>query len=926
LAVSNGVASSYLVCEVFYARLLGWPVLRFPIRTPSWRSGNKPRKKETYMSKNLTRKGLAFGAIVALGTTLFAGAPAQAAAAITAAPSVGTGTTVLASDTFVTKVYGNIDFAIGSSTNLRWKITKPSSTATATYAAQTGSVTTAAYSTSTVDYVIPDTKVDTAGGNTISINPSITSSGASQDWIVQPYIEVDGGDGIGATDLAGNSLTIHFVKALVPVVTLDAVSDSLAVTGTVKFSNTDFNYAQSTPGSTHIWIDKNAVGFNDRGAVTLNDTKDGFEFSVSADSVAVGNVIAAKAKASGDDSGTLTSSEVVYSTADSASNAAAQTTTISKSVDITGGSSAYSVRTGTKSFTYRVDFFKEAGKVNAVAAGKPVRLTVTEGTSTIATNDVIRVNGKKLTGDAAATQSAVLNTVTDATGGITVTVESELALSGDVITIDVLATGSALAAESDTFTWTDAKLDSVSLTNGQLGGDGSNGAYAPTSLTVVKGAAVTLKYALRDQFGKLWAPTGKNYRLAVVASGGTLALNTNVDFADGEATLTYTDNSTDATQATSIAATLKSKLAADTAYSTTLTTVDSTTTLSAGGSVTTELNVVSSAQVASKITLNAAADNASAQVSDADGVAHATNKVTKSNATLKALDLRSNANGSGLSNSYGAKISGVVYQATGATAQGASVTISAPGLFFATDLAGTKYVSADSITVNTTETTGAFAVWALSKKGGTFAVSITSGSVTKTQNIKWAAAAATDGKNITITAPTSSLPGRAVDVVVLLTDKYGAPVQTTTTGNERLSVAITGPGSNTTIAATTDADGKISFKLIFGAYDTGVATIKVTYDADGDTTTYSPVVVSQGIAVGQPEAAARLAASTKKFYVGIDNAKGLKVVVKVAGKTVKSFVASLTKQTVSIASAKGKKAVKVYVDGDLQVSKTLTIK
>jgi hypothetical protein len=36
-------------------------------------------KKETYMSKNLTRKGLALGAVVALGSSLFAGTPATAA-------------------------------------------------------------------------------------------------------------------------------------------------------------------------------------------------------------------------------------------------------------------------------------------------------------------------------------------------------------------------------------------------------------------------------------------------------------------------------------------------------------------------------------------------------------------------------------------------------------------------------------------------------------------------------------------------------------------------------------------------------------------------------------------------------------------------------------------------------------------------------
>ena len=42
------------------------------------------------MSKNLTRKGLAFGAIVSLGATMFAGTPAFAADELTLTPSTGT--------------------------------------------------------------------------------------------------------------------------------------------------------------------------------------------------------------------------------------------------------------------------------------------------------------------------------------------------------------------------------------------------------------------------------------------------------------------------------------------------------------------------------------------------------------------------------------------------------------------------------------------------------------------------------------------------------------------------------------------------------------------------------------------------------------------------------------------------------------------
>jgi hypothetical protein len=58
-------------------------------------SQENQEKKETYMSKNLTRKGLAFGAIVALGSTLLAGAPASAAGLadtsyVSLAPTTGT--------------------------------------------------------------------------------------------------------------------------------------------------------------------------------------------------------------------------------------------------------------------------------------------------------------------------------------------------------------------------------------------------------------------------------------------------------------------------------------------------------------------------------------------------------------------------------------------------------------------------------------------------------------------------------------------------------------------------------------------------------------------------------------------------------------------------------------------------------------------
>ena len=53
------------------------------------------------MSTIVTRKSLAFGAIVALATTAFAGTPASAAGEIVVVPSAGTSYSTLITDTFV---------------------------------------------------------------------------------------------------------------------------------------------------------------------------------------------------------------------------------------------------------------------------------------------------------------------------------------------------------------------------------------------------------------------------------------------------------------------------------------------------------------------------------------------------------------------------------------------------------------------------------------------------------------------------------------------------------------------------------------------------------------------------------------------------------------------------------------------------------
>jgi hypothetical protein len=84
------------------------------------------------MSKNLTRKGLALGAIVALGSTFFSGAAAHAAGLadtsfVSLAPRTGTEYTVLSDQYFDLKANGADSISGVSGKNLKFLVTDPSS-------------------------------------------------------------------------------------------------------------------------------------------------------------------------------------------------------------------------------------------------------------------------------------------------------------------------------------------------------------------------------------------------------------------------------------------------------------------------------------------------------------------------------------------------------------------------------------------------------------------------------------------------------------------------------------------------------------------------------------------------------------------------------------------------------------------------------
>ena len=235
------------------------------------------------MSKNLTRKGLALGAAVALGSTLFAGAPAFAAAGLVVAPSAGTGYTVLSSDSFTLKVYGNAEYTLDTNSNIFWKVTRPSATQAAVYTqTNSGSGTPTAASTSTVDYLDAAPTTIATGATTLTINPTISTS-ASADFVVQAYVEADAAAGLTSGDTVISSpVTVKFVAgaSLTSTVALDAVAAGQAITGSVKYSSTDFNYSQTTLSKTEIILIENGTANATIAAVdNVSEAKDSLEFS-----------------------------------------------------------------------------------------------------------------------------------------------------------------------------------------------------------------------------------------------------------------------------------------------------------------------------------------------------------------------------------------------------------------------------------------------------------------------------------------------------------------------------------------------------------------------------------------------------------------------------------------------------------------------
>ena len=872
------------------------------------------------MSKNLTRKGLALSAVVALGTSLFAGAPAFAGSLVVE-PDSGTTYNVLLSDSFTLHVYG-VDQDIASTSALRWKVTKPAAGTTVAYAAP-GTVTRdASYtggSLTEVDYLVPSAVTATIGRNTLNIDPTTTSSDATQTYKVQAYIDRDGVAGLGSGDLASPEVSVKFIKGseVTPAVVFDQVGASQKLTGTVTY-NGDINHAQTLLASTKVDFIENGTSIGVSDTADRNAAKSALTFTSLATATA-GKTYGVQVQTKRYDGDSTYAKTDVIAQSVATSDATTVTASRAAGANATVSGNTVTLRKGTTAYSYTVTA-KKGSPLAGIAAGKPVSITVSDSGAAITAGESVTVNGNKLTGTSSS-DSITFNTVTDATGSVKIDITGASGNTASTTDLITIAATSNSQTQTTTVTWADAALSSTLVE--------ANEPLGVSTRTIVRGSAVSLKYLLLDQFGQKWtsANTDTAYRVNVAVAGspnnGTASATASANFVGGEAAVTYTDDSTANTKY-QITATVQGRLG-DAAWGSTVLT---------GLTKSSFINPVTALSAATKITLNGAVDSSkTAADTGADVVTTSDNTVSKSanraDVDLAVIDRRIDTNTQsslGIGTDKGVKLSGTVTQANGSVAVGSAVTVAAPGVYFSTSASGDVFVSKDSITVNT-GTDGVYTVYAFSQKAGTVTTTVTAGTATAaTQKIKFAAVAQTDGYAIAITAPAYTSAGRSVDVTVALTDEFGAPVQSGTTQGV-VRVAVTGAGSYTTIATTTDVDGLISFKLIFGANETGTATITATYDKTDDGT--REITKSATVTIGSAPAAAGTAAvsgSTGKFYVSATAAAGKLVVVKVAGKFVTSFKATGSKKSVAVKSSKGSKKVTVFVGGKLAATKTVTVK
>jgi hypothetical protein len=273
-------------------------------------------------------------------------------------------------------------------------------------------------------------------------------------------------------------------------------------------------------------------------------------------------------------------------------------------------------------------------------------------------------------------------------------------------------------------------------------------------------------------------------------------------------------------------------------------------------------------------------------------------------------------------------VNGTVKTASTATyadspVENSKVTVSGAGLEFYVTGQGTLY--GDGSLSFYADKDGQFTFLVASHLAGKQTVTVTSGAGTSKIYLYFAAAAVTAASKVDVKVADGAAQfqsGRALDVTFTVTDKYGNPITTPSTGTDAgvLTIGQTGAGylANTGVVVTS-ATGVYSTKLITNAGDLGTSTITATVDLATD------VVATNSSEFGITDVT-DISSAGKAIYVNTEFAKGKVVTVYIDGKRMPVKAAEATDNAVErkyTQKKAGKHTVTVRVSGGVVASETV---
>ncbi len=858
------------------------------------------------MSKNLTRKGLAFGALVALGSTVIAGSPALAANEVVLAPSAGTTYAMVSGNAFTLQATAGATIASSSYGNLKYEVTNASGLALTTVFTQAGSSADndlSASTTTTAQVIRSTAGTVTGSSSTLALSVGASDAGTVS---VNSWIDSDGDNVIDGSEYSSGAQTITFVKAAdvtwTTALTQPALGDTkfTAVVSNNKSINSDQVKSKIRVGfASYSGATYTAVGANT--SVTAGDfssTTDNGETTtyVSADNSLKAEVTAAPtantyyaAQALWNTSGTVWAElgAEAQKSVGAATIVKITTPTSTASDDIAVGTGTVSVRNGATSVPVSVQAYSAYSDANTntkAAAGQTVKVTITESTATGNTDAAsFTAGGKTLKDTTAAADKIEFDATTDANGKVSF----DIAVAGTVAGTDAIrvtvAAQAAIAVSGNLYA--DVSFADATVAAAALKDANTLGASAIFKRTA--GSSYSLKFAAVDSFGK---GLGSNYRVLVTESGANPDVVSSAVFSNGVATLSFTDSTT-----------------ISESYSAQLQVYSSTTQTWGNGSFT------------PAVVVTPVIGTSNAVDSVATFTATALTGLDLNLDTLKAADTRIGEDAPTVVTGTVATLSGTVADAL-TSGTYSDVTISGSGVMFENN----GVYTLGSITVQT-NASGAFGgVKVYSNTAGEVILTATAGAKSKTLSLTFDNAAAGTGTSWVLDAPDYIAAGRTLVITPKATDKWGNSVAD--------AVVLTYDGPGLPISSTTPTTAGTAYKVLLGAGETGTIKVTLKIDKNADTDYLdSGEVITKSIVIGSapvaaPVAVAAASGSTGKFFASVTNAAGKKVVVKVSGKFVTSFTGTLAKKSVAVAALKGNRTVTIYVGGQLVLTKLVTIK